>query len=68
VDASGSTDPDGDLPLTYRWDFGDGPPVPGQTSPKYEHAYTERGTFVLTLVVSDGRDQSGPVIRIVDVQ
>jgi PKD repeat protein len=69
VDASGSSDPDGDLPLTYRWDFGDGSSVPaGQSSPRYEHAYTKGGTFVLTLVVSDGRNQSGPAVRIVDVR
>jgi PKD repeat protein len=50
------TDPDGD-PLTYRWNFGDGGTAMGRTP---THKYTTFGTFVVTLVVNDGRADSAP--------
>jgi PKD repeat protein len=49
-DASLSSDPDADA-LTYAWDFGDGATGTGKTA---HHAFTEKGTFTITLTVSDG--------------
>ncbi|WP_159025764.1 PKD domain-containing protein [Aquimarina sp. Aq78] len=49
-DASGSSDPDGDL-LTYTWDFGN-----GETSVEMAPVvmYTEIGSYLVSLSVSDG--------------
>lgn len=62
-DASGSSDPDGDT-LAYAWDFGD-----GQTSSLVApaHAYDAAGTYLVTLVVSDGRGGTDTVTRSVTV-
>ncbi len=56
-DGSASSDPDGDPLVTYAWDFGDG--TTG-TGPNPTHAYTSLGSFTVTLVVSDGIDNSAP--------
>lgn len=50
VNASGSSDPDGD-PLTYSWDFGDGSNGTGITATR---TYTTSGPRTITLTVSDG--------------
>ncbi|WP_165390189.1 PKD domain-containing protein [Thalassococcus sp. S3] len=51
LDASGSSDADGDA-LIYRWDFGDGsPPAFGEV---VDHAYPRSGVFPVTLRVDDG--------------
>ncbi|WP_271783542.1 PKD domain-containing protein [Aquimarina algiphila] len=49
-DASGSTDPNGDV-LTYNWDFGNGVTATGVTT-TYE--FTEFGDQIVTLTVDDG--------------
>lgn len=50
-DASGSTDPDGEV-TRYDWDFGDGNVAEdGGASP--EHAYAEPGTYQVTLTTTD---------------
>jgi cytochrome c len=50
---SGSaTDEEGDLPLTYAWDFGDGS---GATTPNAVHTYTAAGNYTATLTVTDSR-------------
>jgi len=42
-------------PLTYRWNFGDGATGAGVTP---SHAYTAAGTYVVTLIVNDGEQDS----------
>jgi PKD repeat protein len=61
-DGSTSSDPQGDLPLTYAWDFGD-PADPGVGSgPKPTHVYGTDGTYTVTLVVTDSKgNKSAPV-------
>ncbi|MFD0747244.1 ThuA domain-containing protein [Phytohabitans flavus] len=47
-----ATDPDGDTPLTYAWDFGDGGTA---NTLNATHTYTAPGTFTATLTVTDSR-------------
>src|SRR5207244_11594514 len=51
-DGNGSSDPDGNLPLTYAWTFGDGSTGTGAQP---SHAYAANGTFTVTLTVTDSR-------------
>ncbi|WP_322786261.1 ThuA domain-containing protein [Catelliglobosispora koreensis] len=56
VDFTGTaTDPEGDLPLTYAWDFGDGGTAATLNA---THTYTTPGTFTATLTVTDARGAS----------
>ncbi len=48
-DASGSYDPDGTI-VNYLWDFGDGTTGTGIST---QHSYSQDGTFVVTLTVTD---------------
>lgn len=50
VDASSSTDPNGDT-LTYQWDFGDSNTSLGEQA---SHTYSVDGSYTVTLTVSDG--------------
>ncbi|MFY1634308.1 ThuA domain-containing protein [Solwaraspora sp. WMMB335] len=47
-----AADAEGDTPLTYAWDFGDGGTAGTLDA---SHTYTAPGTFVATLVVTDAR-------------
>ncbi|MET0415161.1 MAG: PKD domain-containing protein, partial [Actinoplanes sp.] len=47
-----ATDAEGDTPLTYAWDFGDGGTA---TTLDASHTYTVPGTFTATLTVTDSR-------------
>lgn len=52
-DGATSWDPQGDLPLAYEWDFGDGSPLAGGAQPV--HVYSAIGTYTASLVVVDSR-------------
>ncbi len=52
-DGSGSRDPDGDTPLTYLWNFGDGSAPTETTDPTVNHTYPEPGKFTVKLTVRD---------------
>jgi serine protease len=66
-DGSGSYDEEG-VSLSYSWDFGDTYTGTGVTP---THAYVNRGTYTVTLVVNDGNVDSEPSITtatVTDVQ
>jgi serine protease len=54
VDASASSDPDGDT-LSYAWDFGDGAAGSGKTT---SHTYASAGSYNIKLTVNDGHGGS----------
>lgn len=54
MDASASTDPDGD-PLTYTFDFGDGSAPAKFTFPRTTHNYARAGNYTVKVTVDDGR-------------
>jgi hypothetical protein len=60
---SGSTDPDGDV-LTYQWTFGDGATGTGVTP---SHAFAGLGTFLVSVVASDGQLTSPPATASVTI-
>lgn len=53
LDASASTDPDGQL-VDWQWDLGDGNYLTGATG---THTYAEPGTYTVTLTVTDDDGQ-----------
>jgi PKD repeat protein len=57
--ASGSTDPDGNIE-TYYWDFGDGESFSGTTN-QVDHTFSDATTYVVVLVVTDNSGNSGSV-------
>jgi parallel beta-helix repeat protein len=57
ADASASSDPDG-LPLSYRFDFGDGTVVGPQAEATTGHTYQQVGTFTVTVTVTDGAGET----------
>ncbi|MBD3343767.1 MAG: PKD domain-containing protein, partial [Chitinivibrionales bacterium] len=63
VDASGSSDPDGDA-LSYSWDFGDGATGSGVNA---SHGYSEAGSYIITLTVSDGNGGSDQATESISV-
>lgn len=62
-DASASSDPDGDA-LEYSWSFGDG--TRGGVE-KIAHPFSTKGSYTVTLTVSDGRGGTGSATQNVTV-
>ncbi|MEJ7730112.1 MAG: PKD domain-containing protein [Polyangiaceae bacterium] len=58
LDGSASSDGEGS-PLAYRWDFGDGTTGEGATP---AHTYTFEGSYMVTLIVNDGTEDSADMI------
>lgn len=66
-DGSASSDPQGHLPLTYEWDFGDGSPLGGGAKPT--HAYAADGVYTVSLVVTDSKgNRSLPATTTVTIE
>lgn len=63
LDASGSSDVDGDT-LSYLWDFGGGNTATGLS---VSHTFADNGTFNVTLTVSDGNGGSSSDTVVVTV-
>jgi PKD repeat protein len=62
-DGTGSYDPDGTF-LLYDWDFSDGTTGTGETT---THAYSNAGTYTVTLTVTDDKGATGTDTAIVTV-
>jgi hypothetical protein len=54
-DGSGSADPDGDMIVSYTFNFGDGSAPVTQSAPTIDHTYTSNGNFTASLTVEDSR-------------
>lgn len=61
--ASASTDADNDL-LTFAWSFGDGR---SSTGPNVTHAFSQPGTYTVSVIVNDGRGASATATLTVTV-
>ncbi len=55
-DASASTDPDGDTPVHFAWDFGDGRTASGA---RPVHTYAADGLYAVRLTVTDAQGLTG---------
>ncbi|MEM9142942.1 MAG: malectin domain-containing carbohydrate-binding protein, partial [Bacteroidota bacterium] len=57
--SAGTSDPNGDSPLTYEWDFDTSIPSTDSTDENPSHTYTTAGTFNAQLRVDDGNGGVG---------
>lgn len=64
LDASGSTDPDGNIE-EFIWDFGDGSTSEGATT---QHSYETSGVYTISLTAIDDDGASSTISKSVDVQ
>ncbi|HXG95545.1 MAG TPA: PKD domain-containing protein, partial [Gemmatimonadales bacterium] len=64
-DGSASSDPDGNVPLSFLWDFGDGATDSGPTP---THAYAAEGAYNVTLTVTDARGGQGMATTTATIQ
>jgi len=58
-------DPDPGSEITYTWDFGDGDDESGKSMLNVTHRYTEAGTYMVNLTVSDGEAGSSAEFEVV---
>jgi len=61
-DGTRSADPDGD-PLTFTWNFGDGPTSFG-SGPTPGHIYQQVGLYMVSLTVSDGQLRNSAITSV----
>jgi PKD repeat protein len=62
TNSTGTSDPEGNTPLRYLWNWGDGTPDSTTASPT--HVYNVAGSYTVTLTVSDAWGRAGaPVTR-----
>ena len=59
LDASATTDADGDAVTGYTWDFGDGTPPVAGPDPTTAHTFTGPGVYVARLTATDARGATG---------
>lgn len=64
VDATNSKDPDGKVDK-YAWDFGDGKTATGRTA---THSYPTKGTYKITLTVTDNKGATASTSHDVEVE
>ena len=64
--AAGSYDPDGNLPLVYHWDFGDGTPLQTTSNLTIQHTYSAPGAKTVSLTVTDfsGLDSIPMILKV----
>src|SRR6266699_3355583 len=55
----------GALPYSFSWDFGDGAISGGSTS---THSYANPGNYTVSLIITDGSEQTAGKSQVVDVQ
>ena len=68
ADASASRDNDGMGIANYTFNFGDGTIVGPRTNPRVTHAYSRRGTYTITVKVTDVGGLSSTSSRTVNVR
>jgi PKD repeat protein len=65
-DASGSSDSLGTITV-YSWNFGDGSPQDAQNTPTMSHTYAARGSYTVTLTVTNDAGQSNTSTQTITV-
>jgi PKD repeat protein len=65
-DGSSSFDPDGFI-VRYRWDWGDGDFITETTRRDQDHTYSQAGTYLVTLTVTDNQGKSASVTKAITV-